>query len=210
MSNFSSPFYETFYNAINNMWPMLTLFAVIVIVLKLTRVFINNDKFIFYKEFYNLLFVIYILLLYHLLLSTENASSGMNFIPFKEMTRYSIGSRAFFYNVIGNIVLFIPFGYFVSDYLKAKRVPHIILVSLIISLTAELIQFKIGRAFDVDDILLNMLGAIVGFMCYISVKAIKAHLPRFLQNNIFYNVLAIIVIIMMIFLFGNIWGISLL
>lgn len=210
MSNFSSPFYETFYNAINNMWPMLTLFAVIVIVLKLTRVFINNDKFIFYKEFYNLLFVIYILLLYHLLLSTENASSGMNFIPFKEMTRYSIGSRAFFYNVIGNIVLFIPFGYFVSDYLKAKRVPHIILVSLIISLTAELIQFKIGRAFDVDDILLNMLGAIIGFMCYISVKAIKAHLPRFLQNNIFYNVLAIIVIIMMIFLFGNIWGISLL
>lgn len=210
MSNFSSPFYETFYNAINNMWPMLTLFAVIVIVLKLTRVFINNDKFIFYKEFYNLLFVIYILLLYHLLLSTENASSGMNFIPFKEMTRYSIGSRAFFYNVIGNIVLFIPFGYFVSDYLKAKRVPHIILVSLIISLTAELIQFKIGRAFDVDDILLNMLGAIVGFMCYISVKAIKAHLPRFLQNNIFYNILAIIVIIMMIFLFGNIWGISLL
>lgn len=81
-----SPFYETFYKAINNTWPMLTLFIVIITVLKLTRVFINNEKFIFYKEFYNLLFIVYILLLYHLLLSTENAASGMNFIPFKEMT----------------------------------------------------------------------------------------------------------------------------
>lgn len=210
MLNFRAPFYETFYNAINNMWPMLSLFVVIMIVLKLTKVFINNDKFIFYKEFYNLLFIIYVLLLYYLLLSTENATSGMNFIPFREMTRYSIGSTAFYYNVIGNIVLFMPFGYFVSDYLKAKKVHQIILVSLIISLTAELIQFKIGRAFDVDDLILNVLGAILGFMCYISVRAIKAHLPNFLKNDFFYNFLAIIVIVIMIILFGNIWGISLL
>ena len=105
-----TPFYETLYNTLNNTWPMLTLFIAIMIILKLARVFINNDKFIFYKEFYNLLFIIYVLLLYYLLLSTENASSGMNFIPFKEITRYNIGSKSFFYNVIGNIVLFIPFG----------------------------------------------------------------------------------------------------
>lgn len=204
-----SPFYETFYKAINNTWPMLTLFIVIITVLKLTRVFINNEKFIFYKEFYNLLFIAYILLLYHLLLSTENAASGMNFIPFKEMTRYSIGSRAFFYNVIGNIVLFIPFGYFVSDFLKAKQTHQILLVSIIISLTAELIQFKIGRAFDVDDIILNVVGAIIGFMCYISVRTIKHHLPRILQNNVFYNIIAIIIIVIMIFMFGSIWGLNL-
>ncbi len=203
-----SIFYETFYNAINKTWPMLSLFVVIIIVLKLTKVFINKDKFIFYKEFYNLLFIMYILLLYYLLLSTENAASGINFIPFKEMTRYSIGSKAFFYNVVGNIVLFMPFGYFVSDYLKAKRVPHILLVSIIISLTAELIQFKIGRAFDVDDIILNVIGAILGFMCYISVLAIKEHLPRVLQNNVFYNLLALLVIVIMILLFGSIWGIN--
>ena len=203
-----TPFYETFYTTISNTWPMLTLFIVIMTVLKLSRVFINNDKFIFYKEFYNLLFILYILLLYYLLLGTENAASGMNFIPFKEITRYSIGSRAFFYNIIGNIVLFIPFGYFVSDYLKAKKTHQILIPSIIISLTAELIQYKIGRAFDVDDIILNVLGAILGFMCYISVKAIKSHLPNFLKSNWFYNLLAIIVIIIMIFLFGNIWGFS--
>ncbi len=201
-----SPFYDTFYWAISETWPMLTLFIVIMTVLKLTRVIINHDKFIFYKEFYSLLFIIYILLLYFLLLSTENAASGMNFIPFKEMTRYSIGSKAFFYNVIGNIVLFVPFGYFVSDYLKAKKVSHILIVSILISLTAELIQFKIGRAFDVDDIILNVIGSIIGFMFYISIKAVKLHLPRFLQNNIFYNILAVLVIIAIVILFGSIWG----
>ncbi len=204
-----SPFYETFYNAINKTWPMLSLFVVIVTVLKLTRVFINNDRFVFYKEFYNLLFIVYILLLYYLLLSTEGASSGMNLMPFREMTRYSIGSKAFFYNVIGNIVLFIPFGYFVSDYLKAKKISHIVLVSTIISLTAELIQFKIGRAFDIDDIILNVIGAIMGFMVYISIRAIKNHLPSLLQNNIFYNLIAIIIIIAMVFMFGSIWGLQL-
>lgn len=201
-----TPFYETLYDTLSNTWPMLALFIAIMTVLKLTKVFINNDNFIFYKEFYNLLFIIYILLLYYLLLSTENASSGMNFIPFKEITRYSIGSTQFFYNVIGNIVLFIPFGYFVSDYLKAKKTHHILIVSVLISLTAELIQYKIGRAFDIDDIILNVLGAILGFMCYISIKAIKNHLPSFLKNNIFYNILAILVIIIIIFLFGSIWG----
>lgn len=204
-----SPFYETFYTAINKTWPMLTLFIVIMATLKITRVIINNDKFVFYKEFYNLLFIIYILLLYYLLLSTENAASGVNFIPFKEMTRYNIGSKAFFYNVVGNIVLFIPFGYFVSDYLKCKKIHHILIPSILISLTAEAIQYKIGRAFDIDDIILNVVGAILGFMCYISIRAVKNHLPRFLQNNIFYNLLAIIVIIIMVFLFGSIWGLSL-
>lgn len=204
-----SPFYDTFYWAISETWPMLTLFIVIMTVLKLSRVIINHDSYVFYKEFYSLLFSIYILLLYFLLLSTENASSGINLIPFQEMTRYSIGSKAFFYNVIGNIVLFVPFGYFVSDYLKAKKIPHILIVSIIISLTVELIQFKIGRAFDIDDIILNVIGSILGFMVYISIRAIRLHLPKILQNNVFYNIIAIIILIAIILLFGSIWGIRL-
>ena len=93
------------------------------------------------------------ILLYYLLLSTEEASSGFNIMPFTEITRYKIGSKSFFYNVIGNIVLFIPFGYIISDYLKSKKIGCIFVLSAIVSLTAEVIQYNIGRAFDVDDIL---------------------------------------------------------
>jgi len=202
-----TPFYETFYRAINNSWPMLTLFVAIIVSIRIAYIWINKEKIVVYKEFYGLLAIIYFLMLYYLLLSTENASSGVNFIPFREISRYTIGSKLFIYNVIGNIVLFIPFGYFVSDYLKAKRTIHILPLAILISLTAELIQYKIGRAFDVDDIILNLLGAIIGFMVYISFQAIKNHLPKALQANWFYNLLAVLVLVGLIFMFGSIWGV---
>ena len=118
-------------------------------------------------------------------------------------------SKLFYYNVIGNIALFIPFGYFISDKLRAQKTSQIIYISAIISLTAELIQYKIGRAFDIDDVLLNVSGAIIGFMLYVSIQAIKRHLPKTLQNNIFYNILAIIVLLLIVLVFGSIWGIIL-
>lgn len=202
-----SPFYDTLKWAIDNTWPMLTLFIVIITVIRITSIIINREKIVFYKEFYGLLAIIYLLLLYYLLLSTEKAASGINLTPFKEMIRYTIGSRAFFYNVIGNIVLFIPFGYFSSSYLKAKKISHIIIPSILISLTAETIQYKIGRAFDVDDIILNVVGAIIGFMAYISIQAMKKHLPKFFQTNFFYNVLALVVFIVIVICCGSIWGV---
>ena len=201
------PFFETLKNTLATAWPMLTLFVVILSVMKISQIIINKEKIVFYKEFYDLLMIIYILLLYQMLLSTENASSGINLIPFKEITRYSIGSTLFLYNVIGNIALFIPFGFFISNKLKAKKTHQIIIISAVISLTAELIQYKIGRAFDIDDILLNVTGAIIGFMCYTTIQLIKRKLPSFLQNNIFYNILAIIVIAIIFLLFGSMWGI---
>lgn len=203
-----SPFYDTLYETMLKTWPMITLFVVILISVKISHMVINHEKMVFYKDLYMLLAIIYFLLLYYLLLSMENdISSGFNLIPFREMTRYEMGSRMFMYNVVGNIVLFIPFGYFISDFLKAKKISHILIVSIIASLTAELIQSQIGRAFDVDDIILNVVGAILGFMFYISIQAIKNHLPRVLQNNVFYNIIAILVLLAIIFLFGSIWGI---
>lgn len=207
--NTLTPFFETLRKTLESSWPMLTLFVVILAVMKISQIIINKEKIVFYKEFYDLLMIIYILLLYQMLLSTENASSGINLIPFREITRYTIGSKLFFYNVIGNIALFIPFGYFVSDKIKAKKTHQIIIVSAIISLTAELIQYKIGRAFDIDDILLNVTGAIIGFIIYISIQEIKKHLPKILQNNIFYNILSILVILIIVIVFGSIWGIIL-
>ena len=203
------PFFETLRTTLAASWPMLTLFMVILAVVRVSQIIINKEKITFYKEFYDLLMMIYILLLYQMLLSTENASGGINIVPFREITRYQIGSTLFFYNVIGNIALFIPFGYFISDKLKAKKATHIIIISAIISLTAELIQYKIGRAFDIDDVLLNATGAIIGFFAYTSIQQIKKHLPKALQSNIFYNILAILVILLIIILFGSLWGIIL-
>ncbi len=191
--------------ALDNMWPMLTIFLVIIATVRIAAIRSNNERLVFYKEFINLLFIIYVLLLYELLTRTElNSISGYNLVPFKEMFRYPIGSNSFYINVIGNIVLFIPFGYFISNYIKPKRILPILIVSVISSSTVEFVQLCIGRSFDVDDIILNALGAIIGFLIYVSINAIKKFIPSIFENELFYNIISFIILFLMVlYLLGH-------
>ena len=193
--------------SIDNMWPMLTIFLVVIAVVRVAAIKNNNEKLVFYKEFSNLLFIIYILLLYELLTRAElNTVRGYNLVPFSEMFRYEIGSTSFYLNVVGNIVIFIPFGYLISTYIKPKRILSILIVSVISSATVEFVQLCIGRSFDVDDIILNSLGAIIGFLIYIGLGAIKKHLPGIFKKDIIYNILCfIILIIMVLYLLSRMW-----
>lgn len=185
--------------SIDNMWPMLTIFLVVIAVVRVATIKNNNEKLVFYKEFSNLLFIIYILLLYELLTRAElNTVRGYNLVPFSEMFRYEIGSTSFYLNVVGNIVIFIPFGYLISTYIKPKRILSILIVSVISSATVEFVQLCIGRSFDVDDIILNSLGAIIGFLIYIGLGAIKKHLPGIFKKDIIYNILCFIILIIMV------------
>ena len=153
----------------------------------------------FYIEFSNLLFIIYILLLYELLTRSElNTVRGYNLVPFTEIFRYEIGSQAFLMNVVGNIVIFIPFGYLISTYIKPKRILTILIVSVITSATVESVQLCIGRSFDIDDIILNSLGAIIGFLLYVALNAIKKYLPGIFAKDIIYNILCLIILAIMV------------
>lgn len=200
---------DTLANALKDMWPMLVIFLVVMVTIRLTYIRINREKFVFYKEFLNLIFIVYVLLLFQLLTSTEmNTNGGLNIVPFTEMFRYEMGSKLFIFNVIGNIVIFIPFGYFVSGYVKASKVSHILLISAITSLTVELVQLQIGRSFDIDDILLNVTGSIIGFLLFIGLTAIKKHLPSFFRSDLFYNLLCILLFIAVLLYFAKIIGLG--
>lgn len=200
---------DTLTDAIFDVWPMLVIFLVVLVTIRISYIQINHEKFVFHKEFMNLVFIIYILLLYQLLTSTElNTMSGLNLIPFTEIFRYKIGSQLFIYNVIGNILVFVPFGYFVSGYVKASKVSHILLISFLCSLTVELVQLKIGRSFDIDDVILNVTGSVIGFLLFIGLTAIKKHLPRFFQTDLFYNILCILLLLSAIFYFAKIIGLG--
>lgn len=186
---------EIITESIDNIWPMLTIFLVIIATIRIAAIKSNNEKLIFHKEFSNLLFIIYILLLYELLTRSElNNASGYNLVPFTEMFRYSVGSPNFYLNVVGNIVLFIPFGYFISTYIKPKKILAILIVSVISSTTVEFVQLCIGRSFDVDDIILNALGAIIGFLLYVAFNAIKKYLPGIFAKDIIYNIFCFIIL----------------
>lgn len=200
---------DTFKNAVLNVWPMLVIFLVVLIAIRISYIRINHERLVFYKEFLNLLFVVYVLLLFQLLTSTElNSNGGLNLVPFTEIFRYEMGSPLFLYNVIGNIFIFIPFGYFVSGYVKANKVSHILFISVITSLTVELVQLQIGRSFDIDDIILNVVGSIVGFLLFIGLTAIKKHLPRFFQSDVFYNILCVLLFIFVFVYFTRMIGLG--
>lgn len=196
-------------NTLQDVWPMLTIFLVVIVSIRFTYLKVNHEKLVFYKEFLNLVFVVYSLLLFQMLTNTElNTTGGLNLIPFTEILRYKVGTQGFNLNVIGNIVVFIPFGYFVSGYVKATKISHILFVSLITSTTVETVQHFIGRSFDVDDILLNVVGAVCGFLLYIGFTAIKKHLPRFFRSDTFYNILCILLAILSVLYYLQIMGIK--
>lgn len=91
---------------------------------------------------------------------------GNNWILFREIFRYPFGSQLFLRNVIGNILLFLPYGFFVSYYFEVKKKRIIFFLSCFLSLSIEFIQLQIGRVFDVDDILLNVIGSMLGYLIY--------------------------------------------
>lgn len=190
---------EIISKSIDNIWPMLTIFLVIITAVRIAAIKSSNERFTFHKEFSNILFIIYVLLLYELLTMSEiNHNSGYNLVPFTEIFRYPIGSTPFYINVIGNIILFIPFGYFISTYIKPKKILPILLVSIISSSTVEFVQLCIGRSFDIDDILLNAVGALIGFLLYVAFNAIKKYLPSIFDNDLFYNIISILIFIVML------------
>ena len=193
--------HQTLQNTMHRAWPMILIFCVVIISVRISYLKQHHKKIIFYREIFSLIFIIYILLLYELVTNTERGNGGLNLIPFTEITRYELGSDLFIYNVIGNILVFVPFGFFVSQFINAKKVITISAITFISSLTIELVQYRIGRAFDVDDIILNIIGGIIGFLVYIALKAIQDHLPSIFKSDLFYNIISIIVSILLVFTF---------
>lgn len=97
----------------------------------------------------------------------ENEKDGLrniNLIPFRSISPYlrNITEPYAFKNIIANILVFIPLGFFVSNK-NSKNVFKTLVICLSVILSIECIQllFKIGF-FDVDDIILNFIGSLIG------------------------------------------------
>ena len=197
-----------FQKVMNNIWPMLVVFIVAIALIRFFYLQTHRERFCLHKELSYLFAIIYIWLLFEILTMTElNSASGMNLVPFSEIFRYEFGTKMFNYNVLGNIIIFLPFGYLVGEYVNPKKIWPILITTLLTSLSIEFVQLQIGRSFDIDDILLNVAGGLLGYLLYIGLSAISRHLPDFFKSDLFYNILWIVVIVLFgIYIFGY-WGV---
>lgn len=182
-----------------SIWPLIFFVCIIAITLRIAYLLHNNNRIVFHKEFLHLIFIVYILCLYYILTNNDSASSGINFIPFKEMFRYEFGSYQFYKNIIGNIMMFIPFGYFASRYLNNRKCSIILITTAIICTAIEGMQYYLGRVFDIDDIILNITGSFIGFLIYVALSAIVDRLPKFMKSDTFINAFIILLIILVVF-----------
>ncbi|MEG1597014.1 MAG: VanZ family protein [Bacilli bacterium] len=190
-----TPLNNTIKGVIEMTFPFVFISIVILISLRITYLIKTKTKFVIHKELFMLFFIIYVLCLFQVVTFKDVQQGSSNFTLFSEILRYDFGSRLFIKNVLGNILLFIPYGYFVSYYLKIKKPYLIIFLILICSISIEGTQFYIGRIFDIDDILLNLIGGIIGYFIYLLLDLIYNKLPKFLKKDLILNILSIIILI---------------
>lgn len=127
-----------------------------------------------------ILFVAYLWLLFYLLFFSESYGRTdvveeyrYNLELFKEIKRFwnnweTIGIQNVMINLAGNIAAFVPFGLlFPMICNRGKRCVCCVVMTALFSLFVEMVQLvsKVG-AFDVDDIFLNTIGGLVGFLGY--------------------------------------------
>ncbi len=175
------------------------------ILVKIVAVIYNKEKILVYKDIKNLIYIIYCFALFMLVTTTDFSSYSNNFIPFNEIKRYEITSALFYRNIIGNIALFVPFAFIVSDMIKDRIGKSNLLITSFICLftssTIETIQMFIGRSFDIDDIILNFTGSIIGYIFYKVLHKIYDLLPDFFHKDIFKSIILIVLILIFLAIF---------
>lgn len=193
------PISSTIHGVVDFTWPMILISMVIMISFRVCYLIKNKQKIVLYEELLMLSFIIYILCLFQVVTFQDDVSwSTNNFIPFKEILRYNITSRLFFKNVLGNMLMFLPFGFFTSYYLKVEKIHMPLILILIASISIEIVQMCIGRVFDVDDIILNIIGGLSGYCIYSFLRIIGERLPKIFRTEWFLNIVAIIILICLI------------
>lgn len=177
-------------------WPMMVICVLIISSLRIADVLMNKKEIVFYKEILMLFFMIYILCLFQIVTFEDSSlleyDGHFNLIPFREIMRYSFGSRLFFKNVIGNLVLFMPYGFFASYLTKMDNKFYAFSLITFASITIETTQLAIGRIFDIDDIILNIIGGMIGYGIYALLNKIGESLPKIFHNRWFLNILSLL------------------
>ncbi|OGO76767.1 MAG: hypothetical protein A2Y23_05875 [Clostridiales bacterium GWB2_37_7] len=99
-------------------------------------------------------------------------SISYNLTPFKTILNYlqnsaNVGFDVWLYNLAGNVAAFIPLGFLLPLAFSGFRTIKTFIVAFILILCAEALQLVSRRGvFDVDDIILNMLGSMIGYSIY--------------------------------------------
>lgn len=90
----------------------------------------------------------------------------VNLVPFQTFGL----SGVLLYTLLGNIVMFLPFGFFPALLWRGYTWRRALAAGLCVTGFIECWQLSVGRAFDIDDLMLNTLGVLCGFWLWLLLK----------------------------------------
>lgn len=107
----------------------------------------------------------YVIILFVLVFLKDNIR-GVNLIPFSFIKDYVVDKQPLgVSNIVGNILMFIPMGILLS--IKEQRRDKVLISLMGITACIEILQYVLSRGiFDIDDIILNVVGGLIGIACY--------------------------------------------
>lgn len=176
--------------------PITLLVGLLYIIFRFLKLKKNNSDINYKREILYLIFICYIVGLFNLVLVpinfwdiiwynifynfNENPFAGIfdfsyNFIPtiYKIIIgEYTLDSWAKAM-IVGNFLMFIPMGILLSLCFENVNKKNIFKYAVLIPLAIEVLQLVVGRSFDIDDLLMNFLGIVIGFFIVELVKKLK-------------------------------------
>jgi glycopeptide antibiotics resistance protein len=92
-------------------------------------------------------------------------------VPFHTISKATAGSGTNLAYAIGNVAAYVPLGVLVWLLRPGARILHAVAAGMLISGSVELLQLAISlavgfpfRVADIDDVLLNVLGTVLGYL----------------------------------------------
>ena len=123
------------------------------------------------REILLFIFFEYIVAVISQTLLLQYAGAGrLQLIPFHTIMNY-VNRKNFtqnvFINLVINVAIFVPLGTLLPlAWKKLKSFWKVFLSASAFIITIEFLQYFVGRASDIDDYILNILGVIIGYILY--------------------------------------------
>lgn len=135
----------------------------------------------FFRISSTLFFVIYLLgLLALLFFGSANRGyeyRSVNLIPFETIRLFwnaeTLSTEVKWLNLAGNVLVFVPLGFYLAVWSRKIKIPFSILILLIVPVVVEVLQyvFKVGAS-DIDDVILNFAGGLLGMLLCFLIEGI--------------------------------------
>jgi glycopeptide antibiotics resistance protein len=113
-------------------------------------------------------------------------ASALNLVPFKTINhalRNGPGTQGFLI-FLGNVAAFVPVGLLVPMLIRRWQAVTVLVTAILLSVGIELGQYAISRFIDVpyrsadiDDVILNVAGALIGYAIYVAFNLIGRKSP---------------------------------